>query len=75
MHLLQELETLDCSNNRIRALPVSMCHMRKLSNLYCEENPLDNVPGKVLQRGVFEVLFHLAKLETEARGMAPQLGR
>ena len=58
---LSNLETLDISYNKLRTIPLEVSQLLNLKKLYLENNPLEFPSIKVIKRGLYATMFHLAE--------------
>ena len=49
------LKIFDASYNRIKHFPVEITRMKSLQKLYLEENPVDNLAEKIINKGVYAI--------------------
>ncbi|KAJ4897071.1 Plant intracellular Ras-group-related LRR protein 5 [Raphanus sativus] len=68
---LEKLEELDMSNNQIRYLPFSFKALSQLRVLNTEQNPLEELPRDVIQKGAQAVVQYMNDL-VEARNTKSQ---
>ncbi len=59
--LLENLKTFDAGHCKIKALPLEFINLLSLKDLYLEENPLEFPPAKVVMRGLYATMYHLAQ--------------
>ncbi|KAF3510001.1 hypothetical protein F2Q69_00004540 [Brassica cretica] len=68
---LEKLEELDMSNNQIRFLPFSFKALSQLRVLHTQQNPLEELPRDVIQKGAQAVVQYMNEL-VEARNTKSQ---
>ncbi|CDY66405.1 BnaA06g39250D [Brassica napus] len=68
---LEKLEELDMSNNQIRFLPFSFKALSQLRVLHTQQNPLEELPRDIIQKGAQAVVQYMNEL-VEARNTKSQ---
>ncbi|KAF8112673.1 hypothetical protein N665_0062s0025 [Sinapis alba] len=68
---LEKLEELDMSNNQIRYLPYSFKALSQLRVLHTQQNPLEELPRDIVQKGAQAVVHYMNDL-VEARNNKSQ---
>ena len=58
---LNNLKILDAGHCKLTKLPLELIHLLSLKDLYLEENPLVFPPLKVVMRGLYATMYHLAQ--------------
>ncbi|CAA7022038.1 unnamed protein product [Microthlaspi erraticum] len=71
---LEMLEELDMSNNQIRLLPYSFKELSQLRVLRTQQNPLEELPREVTEKGAQAVVQYMNDL-VEARSTKSQRGK
>ncbi|CAH8262617.1 unnamed protein product [Arabidopsis lyrata] len=73
---LEKLEELDMSNNQIRFLPYSFKTLSQLRVLHTEQNPLEELPRDITQKGAQAVVQYMNDLvearNTKSQGTKPK---